>query len=154
MYLSLKLSPEGFANLTGAEGPEHFLYLAPLVAVALKQCGRAQDATALLSLAETKAKGHDSPAPLQAVLLARIYAVEGRKDDALPLLAGAINRGWLPALPELQVDLHSDPALAGLNGDPRFEKLRDQVLGTIARERAQVNLGLVRQVAAQTADQK
>jgi adenylate cyclase len=154
MYLSLKLSPEGFANLTGAEGPEHFLYLAPLVAVALKQSGRAQDANALLSLAETKAKGHDSPAPLQAVLLARIYAVNGRKDDALPLLAGAINRGWLPALPELQVDLHSDPALAGLNGDPRFEKLRDQVLGTIARERAQVNLGLVHQLTAQTADHR
>jgi len=154
MYLSLKLSPEAFANLAGAEGPEHFLYLAPLLAIALKQNGHAEDADALLSLAESKGKEHQSPAPLTAVLLARIYAAAGRKEDAIPLLGGAINRGWLPALPELQVDLHSDPALADLKGDPRFEKLRDQILGSIARERAQVNLRLVHQLAAQTANQR
>jgi hypothetical protein len=154
MYLSLKSSPESFARLADRESPEHFPYLAPLIAIALKQNGHAEDASALLSLAETKAKEHDSTTPLNAVLLARIYAAEGRKEDAIPLLGGAINRGWLPALPELQVDLHSDPALAGLKGDPRFEKLRDQILGTIARERAQVNLGLVRQLAAQSPDQR
>jgi TolB-like protein len=154
MYLSLKLSPEAFANLVGADGPEHFLYLAPLLAIALKQNGHGQDADALLSFAESKSKEHGSPTPLQGALLARIYAAEGRKEDAIPLFGAAINRGWLPALPELQVDLHSDPALAGLKGDPRFEKLRDQILGTIARERAQVNLRLVRQLAAQPADQR
>ena len=154
MYLSLNLSPEAFANLVGADGPEHFLYLAPLLAIALKQNGHARDADALLSLAELKAKEHDSPTPLEGALLARICAAEGRKEDAIPLLGAAINRGWLPVLPELQVDLHADPALAGLKGDARFEKLRDQILGTIARERAQVNLRLVHQLTAQTADQR
>jgi TolB-like protein len=154
MYLSLKVSAEDFASLAEGDGPEHFLYMAPLLATALRQNGHAQDANALLSLAESKAKEHDSPTPLQAVLLARIYAADDRREDAIPLLGGAIRRGWLPALPELQVDLHADPALAGLKGDPRFEKLRDQILGTIARERAQVNLGLVHQVAVKAADQR
>jgi hypothetical protein len=40
----------------------------------------------------------------------------------------------------------SDPALAGLRGDARFERLRQQVLGTIARERAQVSQRLLNQL--------
>jgi hypothetical protein len=148
MYLSLKLSPQQFLGITPGDGPEHFLYVAPLLAVALRENAHAQDAGALLSLADERARGRlkDSD-PLTAVLLARIYAVEGRKEDAVALLAAAINRRWLPQPPELQVDLHNDPALASLKGDPRFEGLRQQILGTIARERAQVNQHLLAQLS-------
>jgi hypothetical protein len=147
MYLSLKVSPEDFVGVATGDGPEHFLYTAPLIAVALRQNGNAQDAAALLSLAETKARqGLNDGDPLSSILLARICAVEGRKEDALPLLASAINRGWIPQPPDLLIDLHDDPALASMKGDPTFEKLRDQILGTIARERAQVNQRLLNQL--------
>jgi hypothetical protein len=56
-----------------------------------------------------------------------------------------VNRGWLPRSPELQPDLHSDAALASLRGDPRFERLRDQIRGTFARQRAQVDQRLLAQ---------
>jgi hypothetical protein len=147
MYLSLKLSPDQFSSMAAGDGPEHFLYVGPLLAVALREIAHAQDAGALLSLADERARERlkDSE-PLSSVLLARIYAVEGRKEDALALLAAAINRGWLPQPPELQVDLHNDPPLASLKGDPRFERLRQQILGTISRERALVNQRLLAQL--------
>jgi adenylate cyclase len=148
MYLSLKSSPEEFHKSATGDGPEHFLYSAPLIAIALKQNGHARDAAALLSLADSEGrKMSRSGKPLSSALLARIYALQGRKDDAIALLAAAINRGWLPQPPEILVDLHFDPALASLKGDPRFEKLREQILGRIARERAQVKPGLLRHLS-------
>jgi TolB-like protein len=147
MYLSLKLSPDAFENLAVGDGPEHFLYSAPLIAAALRESGHAGDAAALLTLAQSKAEERQSSGkPLDAVLLARVYALEGRKDDAIALLASAINRGWIPEPPEVMVDLHTDPTLAPLKGDPRFEALRDRIMGTIARERAHVNQQLLAQL--------
>jgi tetratricopeptide (TPR) repeat protein len=149
MYLSLKVTPEQFAMLARGDGPEHFIISAPLMAIALRQNGHAPEADALLSLAEAQAKqlpGNDDST--RSALLARIYAVQGRKDQAVSLLTSAVNRRWMPQAPEILPDLHSDPALASLKGDPRFEKLRDQIMGTIARERAQVNLQLLAQLKA------
>jgi TolB-like protein len=149
LYLSLKLSPEGYFELAGTDGPDHFLLSAPLVAVALKQNGHAPEAAALLSFAADKAKGGlKAGTPASSVLLARVYAVQGRKDEALSLLASAVSRGWLPEPPALQVDLHFDPALASLQGNARFEALRNRIIATIARERARVDPGLLRQFNA------
>jgi hypothetical protein len=145
MYLSLKVTPPEFEKLAVGDEPEHFLYSAPLVALALRQNGHATDADALLSLAEARAKQSASK-PVDLVLLARIYAVQGRREQALPLLVAAVNRRWIPPVPMLLADLHSDPALASLKGDRRFEKLREQIMGTIARERAQVNQHLLAQL--------
>lgn len=145
-YLSLKLPVEEFSKLADTE---HFLYSAPFIAIALRESGHQRDAAALLSLAEQKGReGLKSNTPLSSILLARTYGAEGRKEDALPLLSSAVNRGWLPEPPNLQLDLHNDPAFASLKGDPRFEKLRDRILGTSARERAQVNLSLLRQATS------
>jgi TolB-like protein len=147
MYLSLKLSPDAFEELAVGDGPEHFLYSAPLIAVALRESAHSADASALLARAETNAQARQRGGkPLDQVLLARVYALEGRKDDAIALLASAINRGWIPQPPELMVDLHTDPALAALKGDPRFEALRDRIMGVIARELAQVDSGLLAQL--------
>ncbi|MEP6982186.1 MAG: toll/interleukin-1 receptor domain-containing protein [Sphingomicrobium sp.] len=100
-----------------------------------------------MALAETKAQeGLKTGKPLNSVLLARVYATEGRQEDAISLLSGAVARGWLPQPPELMMDLQSDPALASLNGDPRFEKLRGQIIGRINRERAQVDQRLLAQL--------
>ena len=148
VYLSLHLTPQEFFELAHGETPgdHHFLYTAPLVVIALRQKGEDAEANALLSFAESTARNRRGSDPLSAVLLARIYAVEGRRDDAIALLTGAINRGFIPEPPELLPDLRSDPALGSLRDDPRFERLRQQLLGTIARERAQVNLQLMAQL--------
>jgi TolB-like protein len=147
-YLSLKVSPQQFMDEVAAgDGPEHFVLSAPLIAIALRENGHTAEAQALLELAEARAKKRlrdDNPAT--SVQLARVYAVEGRKDEAISLIVAAVNRRWIPQAPELLPDLHVDPALASVKGDPRFEKARDQVLGTIARERAQVNQQLLAQL--------
>lgn len=148
LYLSLKMSPEAFFSLAHGDvrDDSHFLYTAPLIAEALKQSGHADQAKGLLSLAEATASKQPGSDPLKSVLLARIYAVQGRGADAIPLLASAISRGFLPEAPELLSDLASDPALASLKGNAQFERLRQQILGTIARERAQVNQRLLDQL--------
>ena len=146
-YLSLKMSAPEFAEFATGDGPEHFLFSAPLIVIALKQTGHAREAADLLSIADTKAKaGLKDSSPLSSVLLARIYAIQGRGEAALSLLTQAINRHWLPQPPDLPVDLAQDPALARLKGDPRFERLRQQILGAIARERAHVNRRLLDQI--------
>ena len=68
------------------------------------------------------------------------------EDDALSLLSGAVARGWLPQPPDLMTDLRSDPAFASLKGNPQFEKARAQIIGTINRERAQVDQRLLGQL--------
>lgn len=148
LYLSSKLSPDAFLEVGGGDDPDnhHFLYSAPLVAIALQENGQGDKAKQLLSFAESTAKQSTDTKPVKDVLLARIYSVQGRKEDAIALLTGAINRGFIPDAPELLPDLHSDPALASLKGDPRFERLRNQLVGTIARERAQVNQRLLDQL--------
>ena len=149
LYLSLKATPEEFRKLSSDNA--HFLYVAPLVAVALKSSGHAAQAAALLSAAEadrTNLLKNNSPEAL--ALLARIYAVQGRKEQALALLTSAVNRGFVPQPPVLLVDLALDPALASLKGDPRFDRLRQHIQATVARERAQVNPILMRQVIGGT----
>lgn len=145
-YLSLKMTPEQFAALY--DDPEDFLSASPLIAVALQRTGHAAEAKALLSLAEQRGVAFArNGKPQSAAWLARIYAVQGRKQEALQLLATAINRNWLPPPPVVMMDLATDPALASLKGDERFERLRQQILGTVKRERAQVNQQLLAEVS-------
>jgi adenylate cyclase len=148
-YLSLDMSPEEFVELTTSDDPEHFLNIAPMVAIALKANGQADTASTLLSIAEKKARQAALDGKREsAVRLAGIYAVQGRKDDALSLLTSAINRGWLPEPPYLMVDLANNPAFASLKGDARFEALRQHILRTIARERSKVDMSLLRRFNA------
>lgn len=147
LYLSLKLTPQQLSGMATGDDPDHFLIFTPLLALALHDNGHVPDAKALLSLAEEKAKQRFNPdVPESAALLARIYTVQGRKEDALRLLAMAINRAWLPQPPELLPDLRSDPALASLRGDPRFEALRERILARIALERGRVDQRLLSQL--------
>jgi len=144
LYLSLGMSPQEVSALSAEDAPDHFVLSAPLIAVALQQNGHPQQASALLSAAESEAKDQlKGGAPASSVNLARVFAIQGRKDEAISLLASAINRRWLPQPPVLQVDLNNDPALRGLNADPRFQQLRRQILGTVARERAKLDQRLL-----------
>ena len=146
-YLSLKVSVEDFSKL--GDDPTHFLYSAPIIAVALQKSGHAREAADLLAYAEQQAKeGLKAGTPESSILLARVYAAQGRKEEALPLLTSAVNRGWTPDPPVLQTDFYNDPPLAILKGDPQFERLRQQVLRTMARAHAQVNADLLRRAVA------
>jgi adenylate cyclase len=139
MYLSLNMSPQQFAKLTGE--PENFLYIAPLVTIALNQNGHRREATDLIAAAEAAAKSNLRGGKAESsALLARVYAVEGRKEDALSLLATAVSRKWLPQPPIMLIDLETDPAFATVKSDPRFERSRRQILDTIARMRTQVRV--------------
>jgi hypothetical protein len=138
------MSPQQLSSLSAADAPDHFVLSAPLIVVALQQNGHPREASALLSAAESEAKDQlKDGTPASSVSLARVYAVQGRKDEAVSLLASAIERRWLPEPPVLQVDLNNDPALAGLKADPRFQRLRQQILGTVARERAKLDRRLL-----------
>jgi adenylate cyclase len=146
-YLSLRMTPDQYAAEMG--DPADFLDVAPLLALSLQKGGHGNDAKALLALAETRGQEFlKNGKPEGPAWLARIYAVQGRKDEATSLLTSAVNRRWLPPPPVLHADLATDPAFAMLKGDPRFERLRQQILGTIARERAQVNQHLLDQLKA------
>ena len=140
MYRSLKMSPPAFEALLNDR--QHFLYVAPLVAIALKENGGSHEALELLAQAEAAGRtAQKTGDPEAAAQLARIYAVQGRNDEAISLLSGAVARHWLPQPPLILVDLALDPAFALLKDDPRFQRVRQQVLETIARERAKVKVG-------------
>ncbi len=138
-YHSLNMTPAEFEELLS--DPDHFLYVAPLVAIALKQNGDNGEATELLSLAEAAGKkAQKAGEPAASARLSRVYAVQGKKDEAISLLASAVAREWLPQPPLLLVDLALDPAFAPLTSDPRFERVRQRVLRTLERERAKVRI--------------
>jgi hypothetical protein len=146
LYLSLNSSADEFMQICGGSG--RFVQIAPMVAMALAQSRHEPEAAELFELATQKgselAKGGRAE---DLADLARVYAAEGRKEDAVALLANAVAKRWMPHAPEFQPDLHSDPVFAGLKGDARFEKLRDAILARIAAERAKVNLNLLRQLS-------
>jgi tetratricopeptide (TPR) repeat protein len=139
LYLSLALPPRDFAKLCGPD--IEFVSIAPIVAIALRKSGHPEEAAKLLAHAEQVGETLlKSGEQVHQAMLARVYAAQERKDEALSLLASAVSRNWLPTPPTLLVDLQLDPALGALHGDPRFERIRQQILGTIKREKAKVRV--------------
>lgn len=137
-YRAAAANPAEFEKLVGPDG---LVDVVPSLALALRTAGGEAEARDLLARAEAVAKARP-PHNETDIALARIYAAAGRKDEAMQLLSRAVSRGWIPPYLPVHTDIALDPPLAELKGDPRFEKLRRQVLDFIAKERAE--LGKVR----------
>ena len=135
LYRSSAESVSEFEKLIGRHAiPD----VAPTVALALKQSGDVAEAGALLKLAETRANEFPARPGDQEVRLARIYAAQGRKDQAIAKLASAIDAGWLPPFLPIHTDLLLDPPLAELRDDARFDNLRLRILQHLQKERTEL----------------
>jgi tetratricopeptide (TPR) repeat protein len=142
LYRSAAFSPAGFKE---AVGEAESVNLAPTIALALRQSGDDAEASALVAAAEStlddllRRGGRTNPM-MQGYQAdyARIYAMQGRKADALNQLTAAVQSGWIPNPPLSPIDIAMDPPMALLKGDARFEKARQAILDHIKRERAEL----------------
>jgi tetratricopeptide (TPR) repeat protein len=111
---------------------------APLVALALRAGGRAQEAERLLRQADslTRDVNRKGKVPFWFdAQSAAIFAVLGKKDEALSTLQRAFDRGWRQSDGADLPDIADEPVWRSLHGDPRLERLRARIAAHYARER-------------------
>jgi tetratricopeptide (TPR) repeat protein len=141
LYRSVASSPAEFQSVAGDFG---VLAVGPTIALALRRAGDEAEAERLLAAAEASlkstlnAKGGSMSMALNEAYLARIYAAQGRKDEALQHLESAVNTGWIPDVPLLPTDLLMDPAFALLKGEPAFMAARQRIMDRVKQERAEL----------------
>jgi hypothetical protein len=142
MYRSVASSPAEFRSIVGSDG---LATIGTTVAVALRQSGDTAGAEKLLAAAEAvlqPSPGHSKRPSMAMALdqayLARVYAAQGRKEEAFRHLDAAIKTGWLPDVPLFPTDLLADPALALLKADPRFQQARQRIFDRVKQERAEL----------------
>ncbi len=112
----------------------------PMVALVLRQSGRAAEADRLLREADASVRAvyrrgrvpfwFDAEA-------AAIWAVQGRKEEALAMLEQAAGRGWVHSGGTNLRDIADEPAFRSLRGQLRFERLRARLAAHYARERSE-----------------
>ena len=116
------------------------LHEAAVVALALRESGRAADADRLLRAASSRIgtvyRQGAIPFTLDADVAA-IWAVQGRRDQALAMLDRAMRRGWTDSGNTDLSDIDDEPAFRSLHGEPRFVRLRARLAEHLARERAE-----------------
>ena len=134
-YRAVASTSEEFEKLVGKD---NLAMVAPGAALALRSVGDEAQAQRLLALAEAATPRVETLNPEEMVTLARIHAVKGDTDKAIGLLSAAIRAGWLPPYLPIHTDIALDPPLNELRKDPRFERLRQQILGHLAKERAEL----------------
>ena len=116
------------------------LHEAAVVALALRQAGRPAEADRLLrkttATISTVYRQGTIPVALDADV-AEIWAVQGRRDQALSMLERAMRRGWTDTGSTDLADIADEPAFSSLRGQPRFERIRASLAAHISRERAE-----------------
>lgn len=111
-----------------------------VVALALRRTGQADQADRLLREADAEFERvyHQKQVPFSFDAdAATIWAIEGRKDDALSALERAVRRGWTHTGSADLSDIADEPAFASLRGEPRFKSLRARLAAHFAQERAE-----------------
>jgi TolB-like protein/Tfp pilus assembly protein PilF len=137
LYRKATSTPEGLIAISGSDND--FAMIAPYIALGLRQAGDDEEAAHVLVVAErVVTTGTIDRQANQQALLARIHAAQGKDSQALGELSVAVRNGWLPPAPQLPNDIALDPAFGSIRSDPRFEQLRRQILGHLARERAEL----------------
>ena len=114
---------------------------APVVALALRAGGRAQEAERLLRQADslTRKIYRKGKVPFWfEAQSAAIFAVLGKKAEALSTLQRAFDRGWRQSDGADLGDIADEPAWRSLHGDRRFERLRGRIAAHYAREREEM----------------
>ena len=113
---------------------------AAVVAIALRQAGRAAEADRLLGKANatvTAVYRHGAAPFAFDADAASIWAAQGRSGQALAMLERAMRRGWTDSGVTDLPDIGDEPAYRALRGQPRFERLRATLAARLARERAE-----------------
>ena len=113
---------------------------APLVALALRAGGRAKEAEQLLRQADSLTRDvyRKGKVPFWFdAQSAAIFAVLGKKEEALTTLSRAFDRGWRQSDGADLADIADEPVWRSLHGDPRFERLRGRIAAHYERERAE-----------------
>lgn len=122
-----------------------FVELAPIAASALREVGRTDEATRLVTAADrlcamAMRKGQ-TPINFQ-VDCSRSWAMLGRRDDAIRTLERAMRAGWRPES-GWGYGFVDEPVYRTVRDDPRLKRLGAFVLAENARERRElVNAGL------------
>jgi len=116
---------------------------APLVALALRESGRAAEADRLLQQAEaairTVYRRGRVPFWFDADAAA-VFAARGRSDQALQVLERALARGWTHSGSTDLPGIADEPAFRLLRGHPRFERTRARLDAHYAREHRETAL--------------
>ena len=134
-------SPLGLLGLHGGEPLRaDQLKGASVVALALRQAGRAAEADRLLNSADSMIKAiyrqHTIPFDLDADVAA-VWAAQGRRDQALSMLERAVRRGWTDAGSTDFTDIADEPAFNLLRDESRFARIRASLIAHLARERSE-----------------
>jgi len=117
------------------------LYETPIVALALRNGGQDADADRLLRNANRlmRAAYRRSAVPFWFDAdVAAIFAVSGKKEQALTMLERAMRRGWTHSGSTDLPDIMHEPAFESLHGHPRFNALRTRIAERLSRERSEV----------------
>jgi TolB-like protein/DNA-binding winged helix-turn-helix (wHTH) protein/tetratricopeptide (TPR) repeat protein len=117
------------------------LHEAPIVALALRGAGRSVEADKMLREAEValRAAYRRGRVPVWFDAdAAALFAVEGRRDEALSTLERAFERGWRQNGGADLREIGDEPAFRSLHRDPRFERLRSRLAAHYAQEREEV----------------
>jgi tetratricopeptide (TPR) repeat protein len=113
---------------------------APVVAIALRQRGRAAEAGRLLRQADAALRRVYQQGPVPFWFEAdgaAVLAAEGKTDEALSALEHAMARGWSHGgIADLR-DIADEPAFRLLRANPRFERIRSALKQHNMRERAE-----------------
>ena len=116
------------------------LHETPLVALALREVGRGEEANELLRKAEATIRDVYRQGTVPTWFeddAAAVWAVQGKSDLAISALERALQRGWVHAGSTDLPRLEDEPAFASLRGHPRFERLLARYHAHYAKERAE-----------------
>ena len=117
-----------------------FVINAALLAISLQKAGRGREGIRILFLADGMCgralRAKQTPASFR-VMCSRVWALMGRKEDAIRTLEQAVAEGWRPSEGEYPA-VTDEPAYAAIRNDPRLKRIDTIMAADIERERREL----------------